>query len=222
MERSCTRTEPPLETRQTDPTRAPVTRAAPAAAPRVGAGRAAALLLVDFARGWTDPSSPLALPCAAEVEAAARLLAAARDRGAPVVFTTVAYDVADLETVPMLRKTPRVRQMRTGSPLVDVDSRLSPRDGELVLVKKHASAFFGTPLLSFLVSRGVDTLLIGGVITSGCVRTSAVDAAQHVVADATADRSAEARSAALQTVDDLYGDVVTVADAENVLARSWA
>jgi len=201
--------------------------AVPAAAPRVGAGRAAALLLVDFARGWTDPSSPLALPCAAEVEAAARLLAAARDRGAPVAFTTVAYDVADLETVPMLRKTPRVRQMRTGSPLVEVDSRLSPRDGELVLVKKHASAFFGTPLLSFLVSRRVDTLLIGGVITSGCVRTSAVDAAQHgfralVVADATTDRSAEARSAALQTVDDLYGDVVTIAEAEKVLARSWA
>jgi maleamate amidohydrolase len=196
-------------------------------APRVEAGRAAALLLVDFARGWTDPESPLALPCAAEVTAAARLLEAARERGAPVVFTTVAYDEADLETVVMLRKTPRVRQMQTGSPLTEIDPRLAPRDGELVLAKKHASAFFGTPLLSYLVARGVDTLLIGGVITSGCVRTTAVDAAQHgfralVVADATTDRSIEARAAALKTVDDLYGDVVTCVEAEEVLARSWA
>jgi maleamate amidohydrolase len=195
-------------------------------APRVGAGRAPALLLVDFSRGWTDPASPLALPCAGEVEAASRLLAAARACGAPVVFTTVAYDEADLETVQMLRKTPRVRQMRIGSPLTDVDPQLAPAEDELVLVKKHASAFFGTALLPYLVGRGVDTVLIGGVITSGCVRTTAVDAAQHgfrtlVVADATTDRSAEAREASLRTVDDLYGDVVTLAEAEEVLARSW-
>jgi maleamate amidohydrolase len=196
-------------------------------APRVEAGRTVALLLVDFACGWTDPESPLALPCEGEVLAAARLLAASRERGAPVIFTTVAYDEADLETVPMLRKTPRVRQMRTGSPLTAVDPRLAPRDGELVLVKKHASAFFGTPLLSYLVALGVDTLLIGGVITSGCVRTSAVDAAQHgfralVVSDATTDRSPEARAAALTSVDELYGDVVDSAEAERVLALSWA
>jgi maleamate amidohydrolase len=196
-------------------------------APRVEVGRAAALLLVDFARGWTDPVSPLALPCAGEVMVAGRLLAAARERAAPVVFTTVAYDEADLDTVLMLRKTPRVRQMRTGSRLTEVDPRLAPRGGELVLVKKHASAFFGTPLLPYLVARGVDTLLIGGVITSGCVRASAVDAAQHgfralVVSDATTDRSPEARAAALKSVDELYGDVVDCAEAEEVLAVSWA
>jgi maleamate amidohydrolase len=196
-------------------------------APRVEAGRTVALLLVDFACGWTDPESPLALPCEGEVLAAGRLLDVARERGAPVIFTTVAYDEADLETVPMLRKTPRVRQMRTGSPLTEVDPRLAPREGELVLVKKHASAFFGTPLLSYLVALGVDTLLIGGVITSGCVRTSAVDAAQHgfralVVSDATTDRSPEARAAALKSVDDLYGDVVDCAEAMEVLALSWA
>lgn len=195
-------------------------------APRIGAGRAAALLLVDFARGWTDVGSPLALPCAEEVTVAVGLLATARACGVPVVFTTVAYDEADLETVPMLRKTPRVRQMRTGSPLTEIDPRLAPGDGELVLVKKHASAFFGTSLLPYLVTSGVDTLVICGVITSGCVRTTAVDAAQcgfHalVVADATTDRTAEARSAALRTVDDLYGDVITRAEAEEVLGRPW-
>lgn len=196
-------------------------------APRIGAGRAPALLLVDFARGWTDVDSPLAVSCAAEVGAAAHLLATSRACGAPVIFTTVAYDDSDLETVPMLAKTPRVRQMRTGSPLTEIDPRLAPGDGELVLVKKQASAFFGTTLLPYLVASGVDTLLIGGVITSGCVRTTAVDAAQLgfralVVADATTDRTPEARSAALRTVDDLYGDVITCSEAQEVLSRSWA
>ena len=194
-------------------------------APRVGAGRAPALLLVDFARGWTDTDSPLSVPCADELDAAAKLLAAARARRAPVVFTTVAYDESDVDTVLMLRKTPRVRQMRAGSPLTEIDPRLTPLPEELVLTKKHASAFFGTPLESHLAARGVDTVVIGGLITSGCVRTTAVDAAQYgyralVVSDATTDRSSEARRAALQTVDDLYGDVVTLTEALEALA-TW-
>jgi maleamate amidohydrolase len=162
------------------------------------------------------------VPCAAELEAAATLLAAARARRVPVVFTTVAYGDDD-DTVMMLRKTPRVRQMREGSPSTEIDPCLAPLPEELVLTKKHASAFFGTSLQSHLADHGVDTIVLGGLITSGCVRTTAVDAAQHgyralVVSDATTDRSAEARRAALQTIDDLYGDVVTLAEATEVLA----
>ncbi len=165
---------------------------------------------------------PLALECEAAVNAAADLLAAAREQARPVVFTTVAYDEADLGTVLMLTKTPRVAALRTGSVLTEIDPRLAPLAEELVLTKKHASAFFGTTLLPYLVGRGVDTLLICGVITSGCVRTSAVDASQFgfralVVEDATADRSPEAHSASLQVVDDLYGDVVSLAQAEKAL-----
>lgn len=193
-------------------------------APRVGAGQAPALLLVDFARGWTERGSSLALECEAAVNAAACLLAAAREQARPVVFTTVAYDEADLGTVLMLRKTPRVAALRGGSALTKIDQRLTPRPEELVLVKKHASAFFGTTLLSYLVGNAVDTLLICGVITSGCVRTSAVDAAQFgfralVVADATADRSPEAHAASIQVIDDLYGDVITLSEADEVLRR---
>jgi maleamate amidohydrolase len=195
-------------------------------APRVGAGRAPAVVIVDFARGWADPESPLSLPCSAEIAAAARLLERARARGVPVVFTTVAYDPLDLETVLMLRKTPRVARMIAGSPLTDIDPRLAPAADELVLVKKHASAFFGTALASYLVARGVDTLLIGGCIASGCVRATAVDAAQHgfralVVEEAVADRSPDALAAALRTVDELYGDVVSLAEAEAVLESVW-
>ena len=188
----------------------------------MGAGQAPALLLVDFARGWTEPGTALALECAAAVNAAAQLLAVAREQFRPIVFTTVAYDEADFGTVLMLRKTPRVAALRAGSALSEIDPRLAPRAEELVLAKKHASAFFRTTLLSYLVGNAVDTLLICGLITSGCVRTSAVDAAQFgfralVVADATADRSPEAHAASLQVVDDLYGDVLSLTAAEQVL-----
>lgn len=213
----------PLEMRSAPNPDIPVA-GSPARAPRVGAGRRPALLLVDFARGWTDPDSPLSFPCADAVGAAAWLLSRARHRGAPVVFTTVAYDDADMDRVLMLRKTPRVTRLRTGSPLTEVDPRLEPIPGELVVVKKHASAFFRTGLDRHLSSRGVDTLLIGGCITSGCVRASAVDAAQHgyralVVGNASADRSAEAHEASLRSIDELYGDVVTLAEAGEALEK---
>lgn len=187
-------------------------------APRVGAGNRPALLLVDFARGWTDPESPISLPLDEQLACAARLLEASRAAGVPVVFVTSAYEPAELESVRMLQKTPRVRVLTAGSPLVEIDPRIEPRPEELVLVKKHGSAFFGTELAAYLVTQGVDTLLIGGCITSGCVRASAVDGAQHgfrtlVVGDASGDRGAEAHATSLRSIDDLYGDVVSTAEA---------
>jgi nicotinamidase-related amidase len=154
----------------------------------------------------------------APVAACARLLAAARASATPVAYTIVAYDEDELDANLMLRKTPRVRILTTGSPLVDVDPRLEPRDGELVLVKKHASAFFGTPLETELRARGVDTILLAGCITSGCIRTTAADAAQLgfrplVVRQAVGDRSPAANDAALEAIDSLYGDVVELDEA---------
>ena len=192
--------------------------------PRLGPGERPAVLVVDFARGWTDPASPLAGDFERPVAAAARLLAAAREHGAPALFTTVAYDDRELDDVLMLRKTPRVRALRTGSPLTEIDPRLAPAPGEPVLVKKHASAFFGTPLEAELRTRGVDTLLVAGCITSGCIRTTASDAAQLgfrplVVREAVGDRSAAAHDAALEAIDALYGDVVSLEEACALLGR---
>jgi nicotinamidase-related amidase len=188
-------------------------------APRLGFGVRAAVVVVDFARGWTDrAASPMAGDFDAPVEACARLLDAARAAGAPVAFTIVAYDEDELDANLLLRKTPRVRVLVTGSPLVEVDPRLAPREGELVLVKKHASAFFGTPLEAELRARGVDTILLAGCITSGCIRTTAADAAQLgfrplVVREAVGDRDPAAHEAALAAIDALYGDVVALAEA---------
>ena len=193
--------------------------------PRLGPGERAAVLVVDFARGWTDAASPLAGDFDGPVAAAVTLLAASRKAGAPAFFTTVAYEDGELDEVLMLRKTPRVRVLRAGSPLTEVDPRLAPADGEPVLVKKHASAFFGTTLEAELRARGVDTLLVAGCITSGCVRTTASDAAQLgfrplVVREAVGDRSARAHEAALEAIDALYGDVVSLAEACALLERA--
>jgi nicotinamidase-related amidase len=183
--------------------------------PRIGFGSCPALLIVDFQRGWTDPGSQFSIPLDSELEATAALLAAARARGVPVVYTTVGYEELDASTIPMLRKTPRVAAMGPGTWLVEIDPRVAPAEGDLVVGKKHASAFFGTPLASYLTSRSVDSVLIAGCITSGCVRASAVDAAQHglhalVVEEAVGDRWPEDHAASLRSIDALYGDVVAL------------
>jgi maleamate amidohydrolase len=193
-----------------------------AEAPRVGFGAAPALVLVDFARGWTDPASPISLSLDDELACAARLLAAARAAGAPVVFVTSAYEPAEVETVRMLQKTPRVRVLTAGSEAVAIDPRIEPLDEELVITKKGGSAFFATELASHLVAQRVDTVLIGGCITSGCVRATAVDAAQHgyraiVVGDACGDRTVDAHETSLRSIDDLYGDVISTEGAVSYL-----
>jgi maleamate amidohydrolase len=192
--------------------------------PRIGFGSRPALLVVDFQRGWTDADSEFAIPLDTELEATAALLAAARAGRVPVVFTTVSYDELEVTRLPMLRKTPRVTAMRPGSWLVEIDPRVAPAEGDLVVGKKHASAFFGTPLASYLTSRAVDTVLIAGCITSGCVRATAVDAAQHglnaiVVQEAVGDRSRADHAASLRSIDALYGDIVSLKEALEALAE---
>jgi len=190
--------------------------------PRLGPGARLAVLVVDFARGWTDPASPMAGDFDAPVAASAELLASARAAGVTVAFTTVAYEEGELDRVLMLRKTPRVRILRVGSALTEVDPRLAPQRDELVLVKKQASAFFGTALEAELRKLGVDTLLLAGCITSGCIRTTAADAAQLgfrplVVREAVGDRDETAHAAALAAIDTLYGDVIPLAEARRLL-----
>jgi maleamate amidohydrolase len=199
-------------------------RPVPNPSPRIGFGARPALLIVDFQRGWTDPASEFAIPLDAELGATAALLDAARGSDVPVIYTMVCYEDPEVTRVPMLLKTPRVAAMRPGSWLVEVDPRVAPVEGDLVIRKKHASAFFGTPLASYLISRSVDSVLIAGCITSGCVRASAVDAAQHglraiVVEDAVGDRSPDDHAASLRSIDNLYGDVVSLDVARDALQR---
>ncbi|MDY6946379.1 MAG: isochorismatase family protein [Pseudomonadota bacterium] len=182
--------------------------------PSLGAGTRPALLVVDFIEGFTNPDSPLAGCWDDALEHTAALLREAQQKLIPAIFTTVEYEPADLQHNLLIAKAPRVAALMKGSQWTAVDHRL-PRDaGSLVIAKKHGSAFFGTALVSQLQMLRIDTLLVAGCVTSGCVRASVVDAAQYgfralVCRDAVADRSALAHEANLLDMQARYADVIS-------------
>jgi maleamate amidohydrolase len=182
-------------------------------AQRVGFGQSPALLIIDFINAFTDLSSPLASELDPEVEATKTLLILAREKRIPIFFTTVGYDEGYADAGVFIKKVPSLSVLKAGSRLVEIDERLKPEAGEHILLKKYASAFFGTSLWSTLTALRVDTLLITGCTTSGCVRASAVDACQTgfhtiVVEEAVGDRAAGPHHANLFDIDAKYGDVV--------------
>lgn len=176
-----------------------------------------ALVLVDLSVGFTDPTkSPLASECPAVIEANRTLLEAFRRRGWPVIFTTVAYDDPSQARV-FREKIPALNVLAAGSELVRIDPRLTPQDGEPVLVKFWASAFFGTDLAQRLHEAGVDGVMITGLTTSGCVRATALDALQHefrvlLPEQAVGDRDAQAHQANLRDLQIKYADVRDLED----------
>jgi maleamate amidohydrolase len=180
---------------------------------RVGFGQHPALLAVDFITGFTDLRSPLAGDLDTQLAATNALLEPARAAGIPVIFSTVAYDAELQEAGIWIRKIPANGTLVEGSEWVEVDKRLNQRSNETTLVKKYASCFFGTDLAARLISRRVDTLIITGCTTSGCVRATAVDACSYgfhtiVVEEAVGDRAALPHAASLFDIDAKYGDVV--------------
>jgi nicotinamidase-related amidase len=185
---------------------------------RVGYGSRPALLVVDLIRGFTDPASDLGGDLDAELAATRQLVDACHDVGAPVIFSTVSYDPALAEAGVWADKIESSSWLVTGTPWVEVDERSGRRAEDMILVKKYASCFTGTDLISRLVSRGVDTLLIAGATTSGCVRASAVDACSYgfrtiVVREAVGDRALLPHLVNLFDIDMKYGDVVSLSSA---------
>ena len=189
-------------------------------ASRAGFGRKPALLVIDFINGFTDPGTGLGGDFTSEIEATVRLQAAFRGFGLPVAYTTVAYhpDLSDGGT--FVKKVPALGLLVRGTVWTEVDARLRPEPGEIVAEKQFASAFFGTDLDPRLKAFGVDTLVLTGCTTSGCVRASAIDSMQYgyhtiVARDAVGDRAAGPHEANLFDIDAKYGDVV---DSGEVLA----
>jgi maleamate amidohydrolase len=183
---------------------------------RAGLGRRPALLVVDVNLGFTDPASPLVCDLDDVVAAIGRLLAEARQAELPVVYTTVSYSAGDrVAAAAFIDKIPALLTLEAGSRWVEIDPRIAPRDGEPVLNKLFASAFFGTPLASLLAAAGCDSVIVTGASTSGCVRATVVDALQHgyrpvVPREAVGDRNSAAHEANLYDIDAKYGDVVSV------------
>jgi maleamate amidohydrolase len=188
---------------------------------RSGYGTRPALLIVDFCLGMTDPASPLGADMTDAVCATRSLLDAVRARRLPVVYTTVVYTRGCADGGAFVQKVPALRAFEEGGPWSAIDPRVAPADGEPVLIKKFASAFFGTNLASLLTSQGVDTVIVTGSTTSGCVRASAVDALQSgfkvvIPRECVADRAAGPHAANLFDLQAKYADVVSV---EEVLVQ---
>ena len=184
---------------------------------RSGYGRSPVLLVVDFINAFTDPATPLGGDFAWEINATRQLQEAFRGARLPIVYTTIAYAKDLRDGGLFVRKVPSLGILQKGSPLVEVDRRIQPVPGERVVEKKYASAFFGTNLDVELRSLGVDTVVMAGCTTSGCIRASAIDSLQHgfhtiVVREAVGDRAAGPHEANLFDIDAKYADVVPLVD----------
>lgn len=183
----------------------------------VGFGERPAILVVDMSHGFTRPGSPLACHVQIAVPSIAQLLDCARAHDFPIFYTTISYDESGISIAAnFLSKLPALEILRKGSDWVEIDERIKPH-GEPVLVKLFASAFFGTPLSALLSETRVDTLIVTGASTSGCVRASVVDALQEglrpiVPLEAVADRDTGAHTATLSDLQKKYADVLPLAD----------
>lgn len=184
---------------------------------RLAFGRRPALLLIDVVMAYVDPASPLCAGTPAVVDSAMRLAAAARSAGAPVILTRVVYQQDGLDGGHFYRKVPALRTFDAGSPMGAFPEGLMA-DGDLIVTKQYASAYFGTTLASTLNALGVDTVVMGGFSTSGCVRASALDTLQHgfrpfVVREACGDRDPRPHEANLFDLQAKYAEVVSEAEA---------
>ena len=181
---------------------------------RSGFGTRPALLIVDFINGFTDPGTGLGGEYGAELAVTAKLLDEFRSRALPVFFTTVAYEPHLRDGGQFVAKVPALSILVKGTEWVKVDDRIRPRPSEQVVLKKYASAFFDTRLEMELRGLGVDTVVIVGCTTSGCIRASAIDSMQNgfrtvVVRDAVGDRAETPHEVNLFDIDAKYGDVVS-------------
>lgn len=191
-------------------------------ASRLGFGERPAVLVVDMIHGFTDPTSPLGSDMTRQVQATAHLLAAAQQAGCPIYLSTVEFseDLSDLGTWGI--KIEANRLLRRGTRAVEFDERLGLRGNERRLSKLHASCFHGTALAEWMHKDDIDTLLIAGCTTSGCVRATVVDASAYgfrpmVVEEAVGDRSHYSHVMSLFDMDAKYGDVVSLEAAEAYL-----
>ncbi len=186
---------------------------------RIGFGSRPAVLVVDMLCAFTDPDSPLGANLDAEIEACGALIKGARGSNTPVFFSTGIYDHADLRDAGIwIKKIGVLTALRSGTDGPKIDPRLDYRSSDPLVVKKYASCFFGTDLVSRLLAYGIDTLVIGGCTTSGCVRATVVDSVQTgfrpmVVREAVGDRSQAAHDQSLFDMNAKYADVVSLIDA---------
>ena len=190
----------------------------------LGFGDKPALILVDFVAAYFEQDSPLYAGVDDALASALRIREVARSAGVPVIYTNVVYQEGGVDGGMFFRKVPALEVFIAGNPLGNWPEGLEPAAGELVISKQYASAFFGTSLAATLTANGVDTLIITGVSTSGCIRATCIDTISHgfipiVVSDACGDRHTAPHDANLFDMNAKYGDVHGEATVINYLKK---
>ncbi|GAA1901356.1 N-carbamoylsarcosine amidohydrolase [Streptomyces durmitorensis] len=187
-------------------------------------GTRPAILVVDLTRGFTEEGFASGADLSEVVGSVGELIERGRPADVPVIFTAIAYTPAEAtgDAVTWLHKAQGMRSLVEGSEEVALDPRLPREPQDLMVVKKGASAFFGTSLAALLTGLGRDTVLVCGATTSGCVRASAVDAVQSgfsvlVPRACVGDRAAGPHEASLFDIQAKYGDVIDLKEATDYL-----
>jgi len=184
----------------------------------VGFGEKPAVIVIDFVRAYTTPGEKLYAPDVVDaVNSTVDLLAAARTKNVPVIYTRVLYNENGLDGGVFVKKVPVLRTFLPSNPMTEIVPELPPAAGDTILIKQYASSFFGTALGAMLTALRVDTLIITGCSTSGCVRATALDACQYgfraiVPRECVGDRHKAPHEANLFDIQSKYGDVVSRAD----------
>ncbi len=177
-------------------------------------GNYPALLVVDLIEGFVAEDAPFYTPgIKATCQKVQILMNAFREHSLPIVHTTVEYQENGLDGGIFVEKIPALRKLVKGSRWTQFPDQVAPDSRGNIVSKRYASAFFGTHLAASLTAQRVDSLVIVGVSTSGCVRASAVDALQYgyrtvVVADCVIDVDQEAHRLNLRDIQRKYGEVL--------------
>ncbi len=194
---------------------------------RVGFGARPALILIDFCQAYFDPACDLYAEVDDAIASALRVRKAARRAGIPVILTNVVYHPQAMDGGRFFEKAAPLKNFLKDSPMGAFGPGLVPFDDELVVSKQYPSAFFGTSLASTLTAMQIDSVLLTGLTTSGCVRATCVDAMSHgfrtaVVAEACGDRHAAPHEANLFDMNAKYADVVSEEEALAFLAGLYS
>ena len=181
---------------------------------KLGFGRSPALLVVDFVNGFVDPEIFGGGNVKEAVAATVPLLAFFRKHALPVAFTRIVYADDGVTAGVWCEKAPRLKELTEAAPASHVVDELAPVPGEIIVRKTQASAFFGTDFASVLIAKHVDTLVVTGATTSGCVRASVVDAIAWnfraiVARDCVGDRALGPHEANLFDMGQKYADLMT-------------
>lgn len=181
---------------------------------QLGYGKRPALILVDFVEAYFNKSCELYADVDDVLSSALRIRKVARAKSIPVIFTNVVYHPGGVDGGIFFKKVKPLRHFQQGEPMATWPKGVKPMDNELVISKQYPSAFFGTSLAATLTALKIDSLIITGLTTSGCVRATCVDCVSYgfipiVVENACGDRHDDPHHANLFDMNAKYADVVS-------------